>query len=72
MLLLLMHTLSTKRTVCLRLLIMAQRLFRRKLVSQLVECAGGSVATQVGRPVPRVLERLTGRPFLEKIVENGK
>lgn len=51
---------------------MVQRHFRRKLVEQLIQSSGGSITTPLGRPAPRVLERLTGRHFLDKLMEGEK
>ena len=51
---------------------MVQRNFRRKLVSQMIESAGQCHVVQLGRPTPRVLERLVGRHFPDKLEVNGK
>lgn len=49
------------------------RVFRRKLVSQLVEksTVAGSISKSVGRPSAKNLERLSGRHFLSKIQPTG-
>lgn len=51
---------------------MLQRNFRRKLVEQLIQTSGENSAAHVGRPAPRILERLTGRHFLDRLEEGGK
>ena len=49
-----------------------QRLFRRRLVSQLIESVTEPNNVQVGRPAPRILERLIGRHFPNKLDDGGK
>ncbi|XP_062604100.1 piggyBac transposable element-derived protein 4-like [Saccostrea cucullata] len=51
---------------------MLQRNFRRKLVEQLIQTSGATIGVHVGRPAPRILERLTGRHFLARLEEGGK
>nr|XP_022290940.1 piggyBac transposable element-derived protein 4-like [Crassostrea virginica] len=51
---------------------MVQRHFRRRLVEELLEYSGQTNVAPVGRPAPKVLERLTGRHFVDKFIEGGK
>ena len=51
---------------------MVQHHFRRRLVEELLEYSGQTNVAPVGRPAPKVLERLTGRHFVDKFIEGGK
>ena len=51
---------------------MVQCHFRRRLVEELLEYSGQTNVAPVGRPAPKVSERLAGRHFVDKFIEGGK
>jgi hypothetical protein len=54
--------------------VITHRVFRKKLVTELVQNNAMAVVVRAGRPVkaPQQLERLTGRHFISRIKTNGK